>query len=268
MEENNTTTTESINTQAEAQVNPAIITGAPDGEQKPPIRQGMKAYIATSAIVIIGTLATFILGWLILAQKAKQGVSGTEFIFLLLIPFFLLAVIMSIANVFVIPRALSRHSFTSGWKKMAKIVFRVSAVVVAIGLAVIVLNIIALVKLRIDDAAQNKLLAKQVAEDRITMVPKEQTVAEATTLLKECKIFGFYYPGEVKSENYVQYLDSDTLAAEHASTGIITVKLPRTNQYRLHVAVREQMNLVPVARSVQQKCNGPQFWHDGSYEVK
>ncbi|MFZ1301707.1 MAG: hypothetical protein WAQ27_04025 [Candidatus Microsaccharimonas sp.] len=97
---------------------------------------------------------------------------------------------------------------------------------------------------------QDKKYAEENAEPEIT---KERAIS----LLKDCKLKGFYYTQETEEEH-------NTTPAT-SSTGIVLTVVDG-EPYRINIADRLIGELVPIAREAQKTCADPQFWHDGQYE--
>lgn len=88
--------------------------------------------------------------------------------------------------------------------------------------------------------------------------PKESWVSaqQATVLLQQCQIKTFNYtPSGLENSPHLP-------AA--GSTGIILQQYPTFSH--LYIEQSEESTMIPIARSVQPKCGGPQFYHDNSYE--
>lgn len=79
------------------------------------------------------------------------------------------------------------------------------------------------------------------------------TVNEATTLLTECKVIGFYYPGS-------SGMDETEAQQALAKTGIVLVSDMDGNPIRIHVLENQLSAMVPIARNAQKSCPRLQFW--------
>lgn len=85
------------------------------------------------------------------------------------------------------------------------------------------------------------------------------SVQQATELLQQCKIKTFNY-----TPSGLVGLDNKPLAG--TETGIILQEYPTFSH--LFIEQSAETTMVPIARNVQPKCGGPQFYHDNNYEQK
>ncbi len=219
--------------------------------------------------IVLGILqalgvAIFLLVMLWAVQQAKAGVSGTEFIGLFLFITLVPAVgIIALINLIGLPIYMIKH------KSLGKgLVFGILSLVISALLALC--GVYSVYQLRV--AVPNRVgeLNKEFKqrneeEDRQFVAANakpEITKEEAIELLKACKLKGFYYTKQTESENLngMQFP-----SAEASAAGVVLVKVDG-EPYRISIADRLVSELVPIAREVQKTCDGPQFWHDGTYE--
>lgn len=88
---------------------------------------------------------------------------------------------------------------------------------------------------------------------------KSLTVEEATKILDNCRVIGFYYPDP---------REDDPLITESLSkTGIIVVTDNDGKPIRIHIDQSQVATMVPIARNAQKTCKDLQFWN-GTYEQR
>ncbi len=219
--------------------------------------------------IVLGILqalgvAIFLLVMLWAVQQAKAGVSGTEFIGLFLFITLVPAVgIIALINLIGLPIYMIKH------KSLGKgLVFGILSLVISALLALCgaysVYQLRVAVPNRVDEL-NKEFKQRNEEEDRQFVAANakpEITKEEAIELLKACKLKGFYYTKQTESENLngMQFP-----SAEASAAGVVLVKVDG-EPYRISIADRLVSELVPIAREVQKTCDGPQFWHDGTYE--
>lgn len=217
-------------------------------------------FIFLGAVQVLG-VALFFLIIAQAVQDANAGVSGTEYIALILFVTLVPATgIVAFINLIGLPIYMVKN------KPSGKgLIFSVMSLIFSLVLALY--GAYSIYELRIALPAQEKKWSeqsrkeseardKQFAEDN---AKPEITKEDAISLLKNCQLKGFYYTNQTDKENGGW--------GELSSTGIVLTKIDGM-PYRISIADRHIPELVPIAREAQKTCGGPQFWHDGSYEQK
>lgn len=217
-------------------------------------------FIFLGAVQVLG-VALFFLIITQAIQDANAGVSGTEFIALLLYVTLVPAIgIVAFINLIGLPIYLIKNK--SGGRAL---IYSVLSIIFSLILALY--GAYSVYEIRIALPAQEKKQSeiykkeseardKQFSQDN---AKPEITTEEAISLLKNCQLKGFYYTHQTSKDNGNW--------GELSSTGIVLTKVDG-KPYRISIANRLIPDLVPIAREAQKTCDGPQFWHDGSYEQK
>lgn len=195
-------------------------------------------------------------------QQAKAGVSGTEFIGLLVFVTLVPAVgLIALINLIGLPIYMRKH------KPRGKgLVFSILSLAVSIILALYgaysVYQFRVAVPKRVDKLSEESQQKFQAQEQQFAAdnAKPEITKDEAINLLKACKLNGFYYTDQTDKSD-----PANGGWGELSSTGVVLTKVDG-QPFRISIADRLIPELVPVARQAQKTCNGPQFWHDGTYE--
>lgn len=95
------------------------------------------------------------------------------------------------------------------------------------------------------------------------------TVEQATDILNNCKVIGFYYTNQASQDVPPENKFNPFLRVEESTTGIVLVSYIQGDRpIRMHIADRMIETMVPIARNAQKFCSDLQFWHDGNYEQK
>lgn len=216
-------------------------------------------FIVLGVLQAIGVGVFFlVMTWAI--QQAKAGVSGTEFISLIVYVTLVPAVgLIAFINLIGLPMYMRRH------KPHGKgLVFSILSLAVSIILAlygaysVFQFRVAAPKQIKqLSQQTDQKIQAKQQAFNADNAKP-EITKDEAIQLLQSCQLKGFYYTKQTDKSNGEW--------GELSSTGVVLTKIDG-QPYRISIADRLIPELVPIARQAQKTCGGqPQFWHDGNYE--
>jgi flagellar basal body-associated protein FliL len=240
-----------------------IIVGSGTGPQlqESPLEQPkVKSHRLLKIWLVISLLILVLNSWILLLMFVPFiGV----FVAIGAAPILLATGVLGLINLIVVSRALSKKYLTGAFRKIA--------------IAIVVLSVPAVLA---GSSAPFTLFAMHKANqdgDKIAAYYDEQeatarsevTVEEATKLLNDCKVFGFYYT----AQNGVDGSEN----AEKTSSGVLLYYVgksyddtttPSSNnagKYRMHIADRLIDTMVPLARNAQRTC-GIQFWHDGTYE--
>ncbi len=219
--------------------------------------------------IVLGILqalgvAIFLLVMLWAVQQAKAGVSGTEFIGLFLFITLVPAVgIIALINLIGLPIYMIKHKSRGKGLVFGILSLVISALLALCG-AYSVYQLRVAVPNRVGEL-NKEFKQRNEEEDRQFVAANakpEIAKEEAIELLKACKLKGFYYTKQTESENLngMQFP-----SAEASAAGVVLVKVDG-EPYRISIADRLVSELVPIAREVQKTCDGPQFWHDGTYE--
>jgi hypothetical protein len=215
-------------------------------------------FIVLGIIQAIGVaIFFFVMTWAI--QQAKAGVSGTEFIGLIVYVTLVPAVgLVAFINLVGLPIYMAKH------KPHGKgLVFGILSLLVSVILALY--GAYSVYQFRVAAPKQIKQLSQQ-SQQKIQATQQqfatdnakpEITKVEAIQLLQSCQLKGFYYTKQTDKEggNW----------GELSSTGIVLTKIDG-KPYRISIADKLVPELVPIARTAQKTCGEPQFWHDGNYE--
>lgn len=216
--------------------------------------------------IILGILqalgiAIFFLIMIWAIQQASAGVSGTEFIGLILLVTLVPAVgIIAFINLVGLPIYMAKHKPHGKWLALSILSLVVSVTPVLYGAY-------STYQLRVAVPQQEKKFTEQWRKEveqrkqqfAADNAKPEITKEEAITLLKTCQLNGFYYTNQTSKDggNW----------GELSSTGVVLTKVDG-KPYRISIADRLTSELVPIAREAQKTCGGPQFWHDGRYEQR
>ena len=225
-----------------------------------------KILLVFISIIFASTVAGWAFSYVLLAPFA--GETGSEFLYLLLfayilLPLSVLSLVAALIGLVTIPLKLRKRDLTKKLRTFA-IVNLVFCILFGYMMGSFAIsNLLGLNQLRKDTAQREAEIAQQLKEFDRTMTPTPISIEKLQSLLESCSVFGFYYTKQSD-------LDNDGKDdVESSSTGIVSIDLTRGStkgKYRIHIADRMIEQTVPMARAVQPKCNGPQFWHDGRYE--
>lgn len=203
-------------------------------------------------------VALFFLVMLWASQQAKAGVSGTEFIALILFVTVVPAVaIISLINLIGLPIYM-RKSKPHGKGLVLNIVSLVISTLLVLYGAYNVYGLYFYPKKLSEESRQK--FEQQDREFAAANAKPEITKEEAIQLLKSCKLKGFYYTNQTDKSD-----PANGGWGELSSTGVVLTKVDG-QPYRISIADKLIPELVPIAREAQKTCGGPQFWHDGTYE--
>lgn len=237
--------------------------GMPSGPTEPmPTRKPSKwryFFIVLGVLQALGVVLFFlVITWAI--RQAKAGVSGTEFIGLIIYATLVPGVgLVALINLIGLPIYMVKRK-----PKGKGRLFSVLSLLISLGLFLYGAN--SVYQLRVAVPKQEKAISDQLqqqseAQDRQYQAQNanpEITEADAIQLLQTCKLKGFYYTNQTSKD------DGDW--GELSTTGVVLTKVDG-QPYRISIADRLVPELVPIARQAQKNCGGdPQFWHDGAYE--
>ena len=215
-------------------------------------------FIVLGILQVIGVVVFFlIMTWAI--QQARAGVSGTEFIGLLVYATLVPAVgLIAFINLIGLPMYMRRHKPHGKGLVFSILSLSVSVILALYGAYSVYQFRVAAPKQikQLSQQTQQKIQAQQQQFNADNANP-EITKAEAIQLLQSCQLKGFYYTNQTDK--------SDGEWGELSSTGVV---LTKTNgqPYRISISDSLVSELVPIARAAQKTCGEPQFWHDGTYE--
>ncbi len=213
--------------------------------------------------IVIGFLqaagiALFLLVMLWAAQQAKAGVSGTEFIALILFVIVVPAVaVISVVNLIGLPIYMRKQKLHGKRLIFAILSLAISTLLVLYG-AYNIYGLTVSTKKLLDESGQKSEQRQQ--EFAASNAKPEITKEEAIELLMTCKLKGFYYTNQTDKSD-----PANGGWGEVSSTGVVLTKVDG-QPYRISIADRLIPELVPIAREAQKTCTNPQFWHDGTYE--
>ena len=178
-------------------------------------------------------------------------------------PIFAANGVLGLVSLFVVARALAKRLLVDKFKKFGITVLVLSVIAVLVSMPAFMV-----LKANHDETVKGQKMS-QYYKQAEAAARSEATVAQATKLLNDCQVFGFYYTGQNGKDGAEN--------AEATKTGILLYKMSASydgtttpassdaGKYRMHIADRMIDTMVPLARKAQQTC-GIQFWHDGSYE--
>ena len=218
-------------------------------------------FIVLGILQAIG-VATFFLIMTWATLQAKAGVSGTEFIGLLVYVSLVPAVgLIAFINLIGLPVYMRSHKLYGKGKALGIISLSISIILALCGAySVYQFEVVLPKKMKqLSQQTQQKSQAEkqQFAADN---AKPEITKDEAIQLLKTCKLKGFYYTNQNDKSD-----PANGGWGEISSTGVVLTKIDR-QPYRISIADKLIPELVPIAREAQKTCVKPQFWHDGNYE--
>ncbi len=202
----------------------------------------------------------FVMTWA--AQQAKSGVSGTEFIGLILYVTLVPAVgLIAFINLIGLPIYMHRHKPRGKNMVFSVLSLSVSVILALYGAYSVYQLRVALPKHvnNLTQQAQQKTQATQQQFNSDNSKP-EITKVEASQLLQSCQLKGFYYTKQTDKSD-----PTNGGWGELSSTGVVLTKVDG-KPYRISIADKLVPELVPIARAAQKTCVQLQFWHDGNYE--
>jgi hypothetical protein len=216
-------------------------------------------FIVLGVLQAVGVGIFFlVMTWAI--QQAKTGVSGTEFIGLIINVTLVPAVgLIAFINLVGLPIYLARYRPHGKGLILSILSLLVSVVLALYGAYSVYQFRIALPK-HVNQLSQQSQQKAQAQEQQFATdnAKPEITKDQAIILLKNCQLSGFYYTAQTDKESGNW--------GELSSTGVVLTKIDG-KPYRISIADKLVPELVPIARQAQKTCSGqPQFWHDGHYE--
>lgn len=211
-------------------------------------------FIVLGILQITG-VAVFFLIMIGLAQDAKKGASGTEFIALALFATLVPVVgFAALINCIGLPIYMIKHKPRTVGLTFSIVSLIISTLLVLFGAFTVYQSVFVLPQIERNSFDRLEKKQKQFASDN---AKPEITKEEAIELLKTCKLNGFYYTDQTDRDNGGW--------GELSTTGVVLTKIDG-EPFRISIADRHITDLVPIAREAQKTCGVPQFWHDGSYE--
>jgi Tfp pilus assembly protein PilE len=201
----------------------------------------------------------FVMMWAV--AQAKSGVSGTEFIALILFMTLVPAVgVVALINLIGLPIYMIKRK-PHGMGLILCIISLIISLILALYGAYTVYQMQVAVPQQSREAEANmekesKARDQQFANDN---AKPEITKAEAIELINSCQIKGFYYTDQTDKENGGW--------GELSTTGVVLTKVDG-KPYRISIADKLVPELVPIARTAQKNCTDLQFWHNGHYEQR
>lgn len=213
-------------------------------------------FIVLGVLQFLGVAFYFIV-MMGLMQQARSGVSGTEFVGLLLMFTLVPAVgIVAFLNFVTLPIYMFKQKLKGKGLVLSCVSLAVSTLLVA-NAAYSAYSMFVVFPDSVNtmnERSRQRVLEHEAERAKASYeISKEQAV----TLLQACKLKGFYYTDQ-----------SDKTAGgwgELSESGVVVTEVDGA-PYRISIADRLIPELVPVAREAQKTCANPQFWHDGEYE--
>jgi hypothetical protein len=177
-----------------------------------------------------------------LVSLAKSGVSGTEFMAILLIPFILASFPLSLSAFILAGLHLKRHSLVGRIKAFIITCLVLSGLILAFGVYVIISNLVSLSKFS-EAQQQSDQHAREMAA---AYAPKEVTEADALNLLTTCQIHQFYYGPQKDVQDEID-------AAGRTNSGLVLIRLD-DKPWRLTATDQMGAKLLPSVEASKQKC--------------
>lgn len=195
-------------------------------------------------------------------RQAKAGVSGTEFMGLILFVTVAPTVgILALINLIGLPIYVVKHKPRGKWLVFSILSLLISCLLALYGayglyqLRVTIPKQVQKVNEQINNKIKNE--EQQFATDNAN---PEITKDEAITLIKSCQLNGLYYTNQTGDK-------ADGNWGELSSTGVVLTRI-NGKPYRISIADRLISEIIPITREAQKTCSGPQLWHDGRYEQR
>jgi hypothetical protein len=200
----------------------------------------------------------FILATVGASQLSKAGVSGMEFIVMILLATLVPAVvIVALINLVGLPIYMAKHKPQGKALAFSIVSVVISALLVVYGAYNVYHLYAAPSNLAEQSREKTRLLTEQFNTGQtLSEIPKE----EAVELLKTCKLKEFYYTKQTGKADQV-----NGGWGELSSTGVVLIMVDGAPQ-GISIADKLITELVSEARNAQKTCAGPQLWHDGAYE--
>lgn len=207
-------------------------------------------------ILQMAGVALFLIAMLWAILQASVGVSGTEFIGLILYITIVPAVaILSLINVIGLPIYILKEKLRGTRLSFAVFLFAFSGLLVFYG----GYNFLVLTVNRANLEDQYKQETEKI-QQAIDNANPEITKEEAIELLKTCQLSGFYYTSQTgKSDS------ANSGRVELSSTGVVLTTVSG-KPHGISIADRLIPELLPIARQAQKTCGNLQFWYDGRRE--
>lgn len=243
-----------------------------NGQPIAPIAPGLSNQIQQVAVskpskwryvfIVLGVLQALGVGLFLLGMSNAVGVTGGEFLaiflFATLVPAVGLVAFINLIGLLIYMRKQKPHN-----KGLVLCILSLSvSVILALYGAYGFYQVRIALPNRMQELSDRTSNAIEQSEQEFAAdnAKPEITKEEAIVLLKTCKLKGFYYTNQTNKSN-----PANGGWGELSTTGVVLTKVDK-QPYRISIADRLIPELVPVARDAQKTCNGPQFWHDGTYE--
>ncbi|MDL2363633.1 MAG: hypothetical protein QFB86_04605 [Patescibacteria group bacterium] len=217
-------------------------------------------FIVLGILQAVG-VGIFFLVMMLAIQQAKAGVSGTEFIGLIVFAILVPAVgLVALINLVGLPIYMRKHKPHGKGMNLCILSLLVSGLLALFGAVIVYLFLVAIPmqEKQFSQQLDQKIQAHQQQFNADNAKP-EITKDEAIQLLQSCQLSGFYYTNQNQTDK------SGGEWGELSSTGVVLTKIDG-KPYRISIADRLVPELVPIARNAQKTCPNLQFWHDGRYE--
>ncbi len=219
--------------------------------------QSRRRLLSLAVFQVIGITVCVLLYFL--ANKLQNPSFGIFFVtvFIMLVPSI---GILAVINVQKLTQYNAANKPHGAWPVFSAFSLMTS-VRVGISFIVFAINVFIVAPSRTNEIREK---ARQEEEQKqqqavVELAKQEISKAEAIEMLKACQVSSFYYTNQRTRE--------DGSWGELSSTGIAVTRQD-DGRYKMSVANSLVSELVPVARTAQRTCDGPQFWYAGSFEYK
>ncbi len=208
-------------------------------------------------ILQLGGVGLFVGAMIWASIQAGNGVSGTEFLALILFVTLVPAVgFVALLNFVGLPIYMLKQKPKGKGLVFGIISLVISALLMAYAGYTAFQMFVVFPSAMNDRAAESRIRAEEYEAERVK-ASYEITQEEAIRLLQSCSLKGFYYTDQT---------DKDAGGWGELSTSGVVVTEVDDKPYRISIADRLIPEMVPIAREAQKTCANPQFWHDGNYE--
>jgi hypothetical protein len=190
-------------------------------------------------------------GVLYLSSLVKSGVSGTEFMALLLIPFQLASLPIALISLTLAIIHLIKHQLSSRTKIFTIICLMLAGLITAFGVYGFISNIQGMQHLK----QKENTFKQQLQQQSQLYAPHELEEQIAISLINNCQIHQFYYGPN-------QAVKDEVDAASKSKSGLVLVNSSEGKPWRITASQAEGTKLLPTANASRQKCGLPSINKD------
>ncbi len=231
---------------------PPVITAQPQKPEKPG-----KKWVVIFTVLGIANFLMIVIPWLItisLIRESSTPGSETGLFFLVLLPVYVVGFFVGILNVVLILRYFSKFKPRKKVRIMGWVVIAATAILVLLPGGLILRNNLGLI-------INPKGTFNNIQKQAVSKFPPETetfqniTPAEATTMINNCQLHGFYYGSENNSDNGG--------GGNLSPTGVV-LTIINGSPYRISIADNLIPTLVPIATAAQKTCPSLQIFNDAN----